>query len=69
MKALSAEGRLSAIVLVCLPIGVFLFLSLVQPSYMNVFFTTIFGIIALVVAVILLIVGAIWVSFAVRVKF
>lgn len=69
VKALSAEGRLSAIVLVCLPIGVFLFLSLVQPSYMNVFFTTIFGIIALVVAVILLIVGAIWVSFAVRVKF
>ncbi|MFE5669998.1 type II secretion system F family protein [Agromyces sp. NPDC056523] len=69
VKALSAEGRLSAIVLVCLPIGVFLFLSLVQPTYMSVFFTNIFGTIALVVAVILLILGAIWVSFAVKVKF
>ena len=69
MKALSAEGRLSAVVLVSLPIAVFLFLAVVQPNYVSVFFTNIFGIIALVVSFILLIVGAIWVSFAVRVKF
>jgi tight adherence protein B len=69
VKALSAEGRLSAVVLVCLPIAVFLFLAVVQPNYVSVFFTNIFGIIALVVSFILLILGAIWVAFAVRVKF
>lgn len=69
VKALSAEGRLSAVVLVTLPIAVFLFLALVQPNYVSVFFTTVFGIVALVVSVILLIIGAIWVSFAVKVKF
>lgn len=69
VKALSAEGRLSAVVLVTLPIAVFLFLALVQPTYVSVFFNTIIGIVALVVSVILLIIGAIWVSFAVKVKF
>lgn len=69
VKALSAEGRLSAIVLICLPIAVFLFLAIIQPTYMSVFFTTIIGIIALVVSLILLIIGAIWISFAVKVKF
>ncbi len=69
VKALSAEGRLSAIVLVALPIVVFLFLLIVQPTYFSVFFTNPLGIVALVVAVILLIIGTIWVSFTVRVKF
>ncbi|WP_173922796.1 type II secretion system F family protein [Agromyces sp. Marseille-P2726] len=69
VKALSAEGRLSAVVLVSLPIAVFMFLAVVQPNYVGVFFTNIFGIIALVVSLILLILGAIWVAFAVRVKF
>lgn len=69
VRALSAEGRLSAIVLVALPIGVFLFLLVTQPNYLTVFFTTVWGIIALIVAALLLIVGTIWISFAVRVKF
>ena len=33
VSALSAEGRLSAIVLVALPIVVFLFLAVIQPTY------------------------------------
>ncbi|WP_353815990.1 type II secretion system F family protein [Agromyces sp. SYSU T00266] len=69
VRALSAEGRLSAVVLVTLPIAVFLFLALVQPNYVTVFFTNPIGIIALIVAVLLLILGAVWVSFAVKVKF
>ncbi|MGX5697109.1 type II secretion system F family protein [Agromyces soli] len=69
VKALSAEGRLSAIILVALPIGVFLFMLVTNPTYLTPFFTSIFGMIALVIAVVLLIIGTIWVSFAVRVKF
>jgi Flp pilus assembly protein TadB len=69
VKALSAEGRISAIVLIALPIGVFLFLFLTQPGYFVGFFAHIFGIIALAVAVLLLIVGAFWLSVVVKVKF
>ncbi|WP_022889355.1 type II secretion system F family protein [Agromyces italicus] len=69
VKALSAEGRLSAIVLVALPIGVFFFLLVVNPGYVSFFFTNPIGIIALVVAFLLLIIGTVWVSFSVKVKF
>lgn len=69
VRALSAEGRLSAGVLVALPIVVFLFLLIVQPTYFSGFFQSPIGLMALIVAVVLLIVGTIWVSFTVRVKF
>ena len=69
VKSLSAEGRLSAIVLIALPVGVFLFLLLTQPSYFAGFFTSILGIIALIAAVVLLIVGSLWLMVAVLVKF
>jgi tight adherence protein B len=69
VRALSAEGRLSAIVLVALPIVVFLFLIIAQPTYFNAFFQNPLGIVALVVAGILLILGSIWTAFTVRVKF
>lgn len=69
VRALSAEGRLSAIVLVALPIVVFLFLVVVQPTYFNAFFQNPLGIVALIAAVVLLIIGSIWTAFSVRVKF
>lgn len=69
VKALSAEGRLSAIVLVSLPIAVFLFLLVVQPTYFSAFFENILGVLALIVAAVLLIVGSIWTALTVRVKF
>ncbi|MBO0980873.1 type II secretion system F family protein [Microbacterium sp. SD291] len=67
VKALSAEGRLSAIILVMLPIGVFLFLTVANAAYISFFFTTVVGVIALIVAAVLLIVGTIWVSHSVKV--
>ena len=69
VSALSAEGRLSAIILVALPIAVFLLLMATRPSYMSVLFETVLGLISLVLAVLLLIVGMIWISFTVKVKF
>ena len=69
VKALSAEGRLSAIVLVALPIVIFLVLLIVQPTYFAAFFLTPIGVLALIAAVVLLVVGTIWVSLAVRVTF
>ncbi|WP_104197830.1 type II secretion system F family protein [Cryobacterium sp. M15] len=69
VKALAAEGKLSAWVLVLLPIGVFAFLVITQPNYFNGFLGNIFGIIALIVAAVLLIVGSLWMMAVVKVKF
>jgi Flp pilus assembly protein TadB len=69
VKALSAEGRISALVLIALPVGVFTFLFITQPGYFAGFFSSIFGIIALVVAAVLLLVGSFWLSVVVKVKF
>lgn len=69
VKALSAEGRLSASVLIALPIVVFAIVLLIQPAYLAPFFETVLGWAALVVAVLLMILGTVWMAFAVRVKF
>lgn len=69
VSALSAEGRLSGIILILLPIGVFLFLLWTQPGFFAPLFTNPIGILALILAVILLIVGSIWMLLTVRVKF
>ena len=69
VKALAAEGKMSAWVLILLPIGVFTFLLLTQPSYFGGFFSSIWGIAALVVAAILLGIGSLWMMVVVKVKF
>jgi len=60
VKALSAEGRLSAYILVALPILVGGWLFLTNPKYMRPLYTTNIGLVMLVGAVVLLIVGALW---------
>ncbi|TFD79115.1 type II secretion system protein F [Cryobacterium psychrophilum] len=69
VKALAAEGKLSAWVLILLPVGVFTFLLLTQPNYFAGFFSSIWGIAALIVAAILLIGGSLWMMAVVKVKF
>lgn len=69
VKALSAEGRLSAIILIALPIAVFTIVLFLQPTYLAPFFETILGWAALAVAGFLMIIGTVWMLFAVRVKF
>ncbi|WP_104081787.1 type II secretion system F family protein [Cryobacterium sp. Y11] len=69
VKALAAEGKLSAWVLILLPIGVFAFLLITQPNYFSGFLGNTIGIIALIVAVILLVAGSLWMMAVVKVKF
>ncbi|MFO7690797.1 MAG: type II secretion system F family protein [Cryobacterium sp.] len=69
VTSLAAEGKMSAWVLILLPIGVFTFLLVTQPGYFGGFLTSIWGIAALVVAAILLIGGSLWMMVAVKVKF
>ena len=53
----------------CCRSRVFLFFAFIQPTYTAAFFENIFGILALIVAAMLMIIGSIWISFVVRVKF
>lgn len=69
VNSLSAEGKMSAWVLLLLPVGVFVFLLLAQPTYFAGFFVSIWGYVALAVAVVLMIVGSVWMMAAVKVKF
>ncbi len=69
VKALSAEGKLSAIVLMALPFGVTAFLSVSNPDYLAKFTESLAGYALLVVATVLLLVGALWLRKTVQVKF
>lgn len=60
VRALSAEGRLSAYVLIALPIMVGAWLFIASRSYVRPLYTTGPGIIMLSVAVVLVVVGSVW---------
>jgi len=57
VRTLAAEGKLSAVVLVCLPFSIIAYLKLAQPDYMNLLFTDPLGRIMAVVAAIMMIIG------------
>lgn len=69
VKALSAEGKLSAIILVALPFGIALMLYLVNPAYLGVLFTNLIGWIMLAVGTVMMIIGTLWLRKIVQIKF
>lgn len=69
VRALSAEGRMSAIVLMALPIVMFVGLTLFNPLYSKVFLTTVPGFLMIGAAVVLLAVGGFWLSRLIKPKF
>jgi tight adherence protein B len=68
-QALSAEGRISGIVLLVLPFAITGVLLLVSPDYIGRLFASSGGIAAVVVAVVLMVVGAFWIRQTVKVEF
>ncbi len=60
VRALTAEGRISAIVLVLIPVVLFGFLLIVNPNYLEPLLSDPIGIAALAVAGLLLVVGVFW---------
>jgi tight adherence protein B len=57
-RVLTAEAQMSKWVLLALPIGMFVLLNVLNPEYMEPFFTTMPGYIMMIVAVLMLGVGA-----------
>jgi tight adherence protein B len=60
VDALTAEGRLSAVILFCLPLLMFAFIAIVNPSYLHELTETLVGNLMLVGAALLMVVGALW---------
>jgi tight adherence protein B len=57
VQTLCAEGKLSAVVLVCLPFSIIAYLKFTQPDYMNLLFSDPIGRVMAVVAGIMMIIG------------
>lgn len=68
VRTLSAEGRLSAYILVALPLGVFAFLAVFRRPYISLLWTEPLGIALLVGLVILMVIGWLWMRSIVRIK-
>jgi tight adherence protein B len=69
VKALSAEGKLSAIVLMALPFGVAGFLVVANPGYLAKFTESPVGYGLLALAAVLLLVGGLWLRKVTTIKF
>jgi tight adherence protein B len=68
VKVLSAEGRLSGWILGGLPVVFFLYLALANPTYLRPLWTTPLGVVMIVLALVLLAVGAFWLRRVIKVE-
>jgi tight adherence protein B len=68
VKTLSAEGRLSAGILIALPIGVLVMSMLTNYSYVSMLWTTFTGIIMSVGGLIAMAFGVFWMSKVVKIE-
>ncbi|MDF2052505.1 type II secretion system F family protein [Arthrobacter sp. Cr_A7] len=69
VKALSAEGRVSALVLISLPIILFIALQFVNPHYAKTFSSTVPGYLMMGAAAVMLSLGAFWLSRLIKPKY
>jgi Flp pilus assembly protein TadB len=68
VRALSAEGRLSAGILVALPVLLAAWLFIMAPKYMRPMYTTPLGIVVLIGACLLLVAGALFMRAAIKLE-
>ncbi len=68
VRALSAEGRLSAYILIALPILIAIWLFISSPGYMRPLYTTPVGVLMLIGGAVLMVVGSFWMSRVIKVE-
>lgn len=68
VRALSAEGRLSGVLMVVLPFVLGGVLSVINPEYMSLLWTTPEGRQAITVVMVMMLAGSIWIQFLVRIR-
>lgn len=69
VRSLSAEGKMSAVVLMGMPVAVAIMLSFINPGYMKVFIEEPLGNIMIAVSAVMFIIGGVWMSRTVKIKF
>lgn len=69
VEALAAEGKLSAVVLTGLPLAIVAFLGVTNPSYVAAFTQSLLGWALVVAAVVMLVVGSLWMRKVVSFRF
>ena len=69
IKGLVAEGKLSAYVLIGLPIIMAIALSIMNKEYINVLFTTKIGFLLIGIAVLLMIIGIVWILKIIKIEY
>jgi tight adherence protein B len=67
VKVLSAEGRLSMIVLFALPLGLGAYMAIVNPKYLGLLFSTQLGLVMLATAGCLMTLGMFWMRKVVKI--
>ena len=68
VRTLSAEGKLSAYILMALPIGIFSFLFLTKREYVRIFWTEAVGFLLLGVIALALSIGWLWIKKIIEIK-
>jgi tight adherence protein B len=68
VRTLSAEGRLSAYILIGLPIGMLFYTMLTNYDYVSLLWTTFLGILMSVVGIIAMIIGIFWMRNVVKIE-
>jgi len=68
IRVLSAEGRISARILIALPFLLGGYFLLFNPNYMHPLFTTAIGLVLLVSGAVLLVIGSFWITRLVKIE-
>ena len=68
VRTLSAEGRLSAIILTALPFGVGLVVNILNPEFLSVLWTDPLGLRMVGVAVFMMVLGILWMRSIIRIR-
>ena len=69
IKALAAEGKFSAYILIAMPIGIVVMLMAVNPGYMNPMFANPLGWIMIAASIIMMTIGSLWMRKIIDLKF
>jgi tight adherence protein B len=69
VRALAAEGKFSAYILIALPFFVGAFINMTNPGYMGVMFQHVLGWVFIAAGVIMMAIGSFWISRMVKIEF
>jgi tight adherence protein B len=69
VRTLSAEGRISANVLIALPIAIAALLAFISPDYVKLFVTTPIGLVLIGISIVLFVIGVLWLRQITKIRF